>query len=248
MAQIRVLYQSDDVLVREVRRRGERRLPQVSMVGESGKRVTLPLAPSEMTHAGLARTYEQLDRVGQRPVLERGELGLRTYTFTLNVVRRDAFTKAIDPDLPVTDLLKRLRYFSSTGERIKWVNFGAIEKGIFRMTNLSITPIRRSPSTREITIATADVELTEAVDITLHVGPASGGSKRPASSSSTTEDSANQTKRSVRSYTVKSGDTLSAIALRFLGRASRYPEIADLNNISNPNLIRVGQVLKIPGE
>lgn len=245
MARIRVLYASDETVVREVRRRGDRSaLPQVSLVGESGKRLTLPLAPSDLTHAGLARAYEQLDRVGQQPVLERGELGLRTYTFTLNVVRRDPFTKSIDPDLPVTSLLKSLRYFSNTGERIKWVNFGAIEKGLFRMTNLSITPIRRSDSTREITIATADVELTEAVDITLHVGPASGGSSRPASSS----EGESKSTRSVRTYTVKSGDTLSAIALRLLGSASRYPEIADLNDISNPNLIYPGQVFKIPGE
>ena len=46
------------------------------------------------------------------------------------------------------------------------------------------------------------------------------------------------------SYVVKSGDTLSAIA------ADSNTSVAALvaaNNISNPNLIRVGQVLEIPG-
>lgn len=48
-------------------------------------------------------------------------------------------------------------------------------------------------------------------------------------------------------YTVKSGDTLSGIALRFLGDASKYKELAAINNISNPNLIYVGQVIKLSG-
>lgn len=49
-----------------------------------------------------------------------------------------------------------------------------------------------------------------------------------------------------RNYTVKSGDTLSAISLRFLGNANRYMEIAKLNNIANPHLIFPGQILKLP--
>ncbi|HZD11250.1 MAG TPA: LysM domain-containing protein [Candidatus Binatia bacterium] len=45
-------------------------------------------------------------------------------------------------------------------------------------------------------------------------------------------------------YTVAPGDTLSAIARRF---GTTWQEIAALNNISNPNIIHVGQVLQIPG-
>ncbi|HET8985605.1 MAG TPA: BON domain-containing protein [Trueperaceae bacterium] len=50
-------------------------------------------------------------------------------------------------------------------------------------------------------------------------------------------------------YTVKSGDTLSHIALHYYGSAGRssYMKIAEANGISDPNKIRVGQVLKIPG-
>jgi len=44
-------------------------------------------------------------------------------------------------------------------------------------------------------------------------------------------------------YTVKPGDTLSAIALRF---GKTVKAIADANQIPDPNLIFVGQVLKIP--
>ncbi len=50
-------------------------------------------------------------------------------------------------------------------------------------------------------------------------------------------------------YTVKAGDTLWAIAKKFLGNGSRYPEIYDLNKAiigPDPNLIHPGQVFAIP--
>lgn len=46
-------------------------------------------------------------------------------------------------------------------------------------------------------------------------------------------------------YTVKSGDTLSGIASRF---GVSYEQLAQLNNIANPNLIYVGQVLRVNGQ
>lgn len=49
-----------------------------------------------------------------------------------------------------------------------------------------------------------------------------------------------------RTYTVVYGDTLWSIARRFLGKGSLYPLIAEANNIPNPNIIHVGQVLIIP--
>ena len=49
-------------------------------------------------------------------------------------------------------------------------------------------------------------------------------------------------------YEVKPGDTLGAIAQRFYGRASLYPKIFEANRdiLTNPDLIKVGQKLKIP--
>ena len=49
-----------------------------------------------------------------------------------------------------------------------------------------------------------------------------------------------------QTYTVVRGDTLSAIAKRFYGKASEYRKIASANNIANPDLIHPGQVLTIP--
>lgn len=53
------------------------------------------------------------------------------------------------------------------------------------------------------------------------------------------------TKSIPKTYTVKRGDTLWAIAKKELGDGSKYTELAKLNNIKNPNLIYPGQVLKL---
>lgn len=49
-------------------------------------------------------------------------------------------------------------------------------------------------------------------------------------------------------YTVQSGDTLSGIAKRFYGNANEYMDIFNANRdqLSDPDKIQVGQVLKIP--
>lgn len=48
-----------------------------------------------------------------------------------------------------------------------------------------------------------------------------------------------------KTYTVKSGDSLWAIAQKQLGNGNRYPEIKSLNNLSS-DTIHPGQVLKLP--
>ena len=50
-------------------------------------------------------------------------------------------------------------------------------------------------------------------------------------------------------YTVKSGDTLSKIAKKYLGSARLYPEIFEANRpmLTHPDKIYPGQVLRIPG-
>ncbi|MEJ2284063.1 MAG: LysM domain-containing protein [Desulfobacterales bacterium] len=48
-------------------------------------------------------------------------------------------------------------------------------------------------------------------------------------------------------YVVKPGDTLSKIASSKLGAAGQWRVIAELNGIVNPNRIRVGQRIQLPG-
>ena len=50
----------------------------------------------------------------------------------------------------------------------------------------------------------------------------------------------------MKNYTVQSGDTLFGIAAREYGDGDLYPVIARMNNLTNPDLIVVGQELLIP--
>jgi len=47
-------------------------------------------------------------------------------------------------------------------------------------------------------------------------------------------------------YTVQPGDNLSKISKHFYGNANHYQKIAEANNMSNPDLIRVGAQINIP--
>jgi nucleoid-associated protein YgaU len=53
-----------------------------------------------------------------------------------------------------------------------------------------------------------------------------------------------------QTYTVKAGDTLSAIAKEHLGDANKYQKIFEANRdvLSDPDRIKPGQVLKIPNQ
>lgn len=73
--------------------------------------------------------------------------------------------------------------------------------------------------------------------------------KAEAEAKKKAEAEAKQKAAAPATVTVQSGDSLSAIAGRTLGNADRWREIFDLNRdqISDPNQISAGQVLKLPG-
>jgi nucleoid-associated protein YgaU len=84
------------------------------------------------------------------------------------------------------------------------------------------------------------VRLREARTASLSViQPKKGKSPPPRSAPSTPAP---------KTYTVVRGDTLWAIARKFLGNGARWPEIHALNRdrINNPNLIYPGQKLRLP--
>lgn len=77
------------------------------------------------------------------------------------------------------------------------------------------------------------VSLIETYDLTVWDG-ASGAAGGTAQDGQTSAETV---------YTVKAGDTLSAIAAKY---GTTYQKIAAYNGIANPNLITVGQKIKIP--
>jgi len=75
-------------------------------------------------------------------------------------------------------------------------------------------------------------------DIRVTGGPSPGQAHAPAPADSP----------SSKTYTVKAGDTLSRIAKDHLGNAADYMKIFNLNKdqLANPDLIKPGQVLRLP--
>lgn len=47
-------------------------------------------------------------------------------------------------------------------------------------------------------------------------------------------------------HTIVSGDTLGSLAKKYLGKESRWPEIAQLNPNLDPTNLKIGQVVKLP--
>ena len=91
------------------------------------------------------------------------------------------------------------------------------------------TPARTATPTAPPTIAPATTEPTTAPTAAPTTAPTAAPTKRP--------------EPSFRTYRVKPGDTLSAIAARF---DTTVQAIVDLNNLANANQLSVGQILLIP--
>jgi nucleoid-associated protein YgaU len=62
----------------------------------------------------------------------------------------------------------------------------------------------------------------------------------------TERDAAQTTDLNGEEYVVQTGDTLSGIAERFLGSADQWQQIAQANDIQNPDMLSVGMKLEIP--
>lgn len=83
-------------------------------------------------------------------------------------------------------------------------------------------------------------------DIMADIRVKPGAQASPSQTQSTPQPT--PAKAAMKTYTVKSGDTLSEIAKRELGSANKYMEIFNANKdqLTDPDKIKPGQVLKIP--
>ena len=78
------------------------------------------------------------------------------------------------------------------------------------------------------------VSLIETYDLTIWDGAGAAAGGKPQGTGQASDE---------KTYTVKAGDTLSGIAAKY---GTTYQAIAAYNGIKNPNLIFVGQKIKIP--
>jgi LysM repeat protein len=200
----------------------------------------IPYAPNEVEHSGIGAEYANVTRAGRRNALVYLKKQLPTMSFTLLVA--DTWRPSADPVHPklvqsATSILKELRHWAENGVRIR-VTYGAFESGTWRITEMSVKTVARNQTNNEPTRAEVDITFTVVSDIVVGTGPVSGGVKpAPVKKSPAPK---------TRVHTVKSGDTLIAISIKYYGTGSKWRRIADANKIKNANKLRIGQKLRIP--
>lgn len=209
--------------------------PKVEIVQRgSERRVTLPYAPL-LVHDGLARRREPRDRIGVKPRLADGGKELRSITLEALIARKDHQES-------VEDLLTELERIAEELKPVKFRNYGPAEDGWYALSSLSISDIQRQQGTNLRTRATAAMTFTEDPDVDVKVGPASGGHDKSKGDKGRDRRAGGWPK----SYVVKSGDTLSAISIRFYDEAGGWRRIAEANGIRDPRTLAAGKKLKIP--
>lgn len=205
------------------------RASRMHILSESGKfALIVDYAPTEIEYGGLSLDWAQAERSGEKPLLLRKSVPLRTMSFSFLMADRSLQS-------PQTSKIAQLVALSSTTERVV-VRFSPTEQGLWRITDCKVSSEFRTEVTDEVARATVSLTLTQASDPVAAVGPISKP-KPPAAPKSVG-----------RTYTVRKGDSLWAIAKKHYGNGATWPRIYDANRtkIKNPNLIFPGQVLTIP--
>ena len=75
----------------------------------------------------------------------------------------------------------------------------------------------------------------------------SAESKKKYGKGGTTKAKQDAAKKGAKSYTVKKGDTLWALAEKYYGDGSKWKIIAKANGVKDPKKLQIGTKLKIPG-
>lgn len=93
-----------------------------------------------------------------------------------------------------------------------------------------------------------EIDLKQYRDYSTKTVQVSTTTSRNTAAVTVTKERSSSTAPKTRTYTVKKGDCLWAIAKKYYGNGAKYTVIYNANRdkIKNPNLIYVGQVLTIP--
>lgn len=156
-------------------------------------------------------------------------------------VKREPITISIKGEIVGNDAKKKLEKIQALhhgGKYVKYVGQNILSKAIITSFDTS------HPNTiyggcaftmeiREIRVAKSPLVVKK-----------KGKKKTKSGKKQTTKKSKKNTK--TKTYKVKRGDTLWNISKKYYGSGAKYTKIATANKLKNPNVIKVGQKLKIP--
>jgi LysM repeat protein len=211
---------------------------QVTITSKAGTD-TFPITNPEADHGGLGPEFTQVPRPGARPIHHVVGRKLRTMRLEVTLV-------PTPPRSTVDDLILVLGSHAALGPCT--VAYGRLEAGLWDLAEIEVHTEHRQPVTNDVTQATATLAFVEA-------SPVPGPSLiRTASGSSSTAPAAAAVPAVVpatpaptpRRHTMRAGDTLIGLAIRYYGDASKWRSIAQANGIRDTRRIPVGAVLVIP--
>ena len=201
----------------------------------------IPFAPSEIQYGGFGAQWQEVDRPGRTPILSNSGYGLRTMSFSVQLVGTGKARNTTQEGR-----LEALRRLSETETPVSVLFGSTFDTRLWRITGFSFTSNRRHPDTDEIVDADVSLSFTQVSDATASVGPASGGISSGRGIGGWSVVPMQPANVPGRTHTVVAGDTLSAIALTYYGDATRWTDIAALNDIKDPTELEVGVTLELP--
>lgn len=214
--------------------------------------VTLPITRPDVEHTDLGSVWEEIDRPGRGPILERKNRKLRKFTLEAILIHQDRSV--------VEETLLNLARLANNNRGPLIVSYGGLEAGYQRMTDLRARVIRRQSGTNLATRIDVSMEFTEVGERPKPIQstegpPASGGGVLipgapggvgviliPGGSGMIPIP----TPLATRSHTVGQGETLASIGAHYGGHADFWQAIARANNITDPRRVKAGMKLQIP--
>lgn len=219
-----------------------------SYEGDESSTLILPLAPSSFkTKVGNKNKTIELVSLGEVNLIK--SIGLREFSFKILLPKNADISGQNETEFkPPIFYLSQFREMKASAKPIRFKIVRMMPDGSVSFPGdvpVSIEDYTVEENAGEegdywVELKLKEYRFVEAV-VTSLTGNTTDDGKAEVS-----QEIQRETKDTAETYTVQSGDSLWKIAKLQLNDGSRYKEIAALNNISDPNRIQVGTVLKLP--
>ena len=154
-------------------------------------------------------------------------------------VKRDPITINIKGEIVGNNakkVLEKITALHQKGNFVKYVGQNILSKAL--ITSLDTSHPNTIYGGCAFTMEIKEVRIAQCPRIT----------RRTSAQKQVAKKSSSKSKSTSKTYTVKKGDTLWAIAKKYYGSGAKYTKIVNANKslIKNPNLIHIGWKLTIP--